>query len=431
MRIRVPSDVVSSITDSFAAKYPSLRQGKNSDEVIQAMLETMRFFGVTNLRVDEEESLRYSFSKEFAPFLVSSNDKSTGELEFRKVTDQLDLFLKNKITLLEFEFQLALQFLDHSRADDTLMTLDIIENMDPGSKSKKLESVRSRAIGIKEFLSGNISKSMLHFKRALEIGMEIDDTECVAGSYLALGNVYASLGENEQANTYHENAFLAYNEIGNIKGMGRSKNNLAFTCMRMGLFKEAIHTWKEAIDLLTKANDQNTLQLAHLNMGELMTTFGYYKDGLESAMDAYQLSLETGNKRTFHLARVMMTTIDIYSRKHPPSKRFIVEALQYMKQLNFFLNVPYCYEALALYHIYSGNSEMMLKSFKKAISGYAANADTHSVIGAGITFMRTGIIYKLSKKDLLEANIIVKNKLNNKKDWDRYRSTVSQFFPDA
>lgn len=431
MKIRVPSDVVNSVTDSFAQKYPTLGQGNNSEEIVQAMLETMRFLGITVLEFGSDDSIRYSFSRGFAPLLVSSKEIPTGEQGFRKVAEQLELLLKKKITILDFEILLAEQFLDLTMPEETLQTLDIIEIMDPGFDSEKLESMRARANGIKEFLAGNLEESRIHFEKALEIGTEVDDMECVAASCLGLGNVHATLGEIEKANTYHERAYISYNEIGNIKGMGRSKNNLAYTSVRLGLFREAIYTWKEAIDLLTKAGDTHNLNVAHLNMGALMTTYGYYRDGMESAMNAYQIALETGNDRIFHLARVLMTTIDVYSRKRPPVKRYIVEALNFMKSSGNRLNIPTCYEALALYHIYSGNTDLMFRALRKSLDGYKTNSDTHSLISAGITFMRISIIYKLPTKYMLEANKMVRDRILNKKDWERYRGVVSQFFPEA
>ena len=431
MKISVPNDVVNSVTDSFAQKYPVLGQGNNSEEIVQAMLETMRFLGITVLEFGSDDSIRYSFSRGFAPLLVSSKEIPTAEQGFRKVAEQLESLLKKKITLLEFEIQLAEQFLDLARAEETLQTLDIIELMDPSFDTEKLESMRARSNGIKEFLAGNLEEARVHFEKALEIGTEVDDMECVAASCLGLGNVHATLGEIEKANSYHERAYISYNEIGNIKGMGRSKNNLAYTSVRLGLFKEAIYTWKEAIELLTKAGDTRTLNLAHLNMGALMTTYGYYRDGMESAMNAYQIALETGNDRIFHLARVLMTTIDIYSRKRPPVKRYIVEALNFMKSSGNRLNIPTCYEALALYHIYSGNTELMFRALKKSLDGYKTNSDTHSLISAGITFMRTSIIYKLPTKSMLRANEMVRERILNEKNWERYRGIVSQFFPEA
>ncbi len=431
MRLSVPSDVVSSVTDSFAEKYPSLSQGKNSDDVVQALLETMRFLGIIVMEFEADESIKYSFSKGFAPLLVSSSDMPTGEHEFRKVAEQLDLLLKKKISLLDFELQLAVQFLDLARSSETLQTLDIIERMNPEFKNAKLECMRARANGIEEFLSGNLGNSRINFERALEIGTDIDDLECVAASCLGLGNVYSTMGEIEKANKYHEKAYISYNEIGNIRGMGRAKNNLAYTSVRLGLFKEAINTWKEAIDLLTKARDLTNLQVAHLNMGVLMTTYGYYRDGMESAMNAYQIAIETGSKRFFHLSRVLMTTIDIYSRKHPPIKRYIIEALQYMKSSGNQLSIPTCYEALALYHIYTGNTALMFRAFRKSLDGYKRNADINSLVAAGITFMRMAIIYKIPKKHMIEANQNIKDRILDKKDLDRYRSIVSQFFPEA
>ena len=355
-------------------------------------------------------------------FLQVGNQGKVGE--FLHV---LDLVGEGKMDLADAESFLAETFLQQGKIDEAMDTIDIIEKTPISNIVPKNIGRILRIKGALSFYKGDYEGSIDNLNKAVEKCELSDDIDCVASSLLSLGNVYSAKGDYEEAFQKYERSYILFKEKDYLPGMARIKVNLSYTYSRMGLLQKSTEANKEAILLSQRLNDPFLLEACYLNRCSVLLVLGMHEEAYESVMNSYLLSLETMNKRVFHLSRLMILSIDIASQRKNLTYHFIEEAIEYFTQTENEVDLAFCYEILSEYYIANGmNGETRSLSII-TINKYSEIHELAGVVSAATKLLRTMIIYKTPTETIKETYKSASNILKNTKLYQMFKKYTSEF----
>jgi tetratricopeptide (TPR) repeat protein len=235
------------------------------------------------------------------------------------------------------------------------------------------------------------------------------------------------MGNYEEAFQKYERAYLLFKERDNLQGMARIKINQSYTYSKMGQLLRSTEANQEAIELCERVKDIPLLQAAYLNRSALLLVLGRHRDAYETTMSSYYLSLETGNKRIFHLARLSMLAIDISARKPNLEYQFLKEAIEYFEDISSEIDLAYCHDILTQYYVANSMHQETRFAVNNVIALYSKILDYVGLEAAGITILRTMVTYKTDKSLIKETNESISNSLKNTRLLGEYKEYIKQF----
>ncbi len=429
MDYKASDQVLESLREIFEEQVrvsPDLTEVIRSDAMFM-LLESLRFLGVASVRVDKGGVPSYDASKGNAPIIIEEQKKRKNSGKLAEILSKVDLINAGKLTLSDAEIFLAETFLQEGKVDEALDTLEILEKTHLSLQVASSIGKVSRIKGAIEFFKGNRDASIKYLTDAVRQGESSDDIDCVASSLLGLGNVYGSMGNYEEAFQKYERAYLLFKEKDNLQGMARIKINQSYTYSKMGQLLKSTEANQEAIELCERIKDISLLQSAYLNRSALLLVLGRHKDAFETTMSSYYLSLETGNKRIFHLSRLSILAIDISARRPNLEYQFLKEAIDYFEDLSSEIDLAYCYDILTQYYVANSMHHETRSALRNLLEKLTKIQDFVGLEAAGIKVLRTMVIYQTDKQLIKETNQNIINNLKNTRLINEYKEYISQF----
>ncbi len=391
------------------------------------LLESLRFLGIASVRVEKGGIPRYETNKGGAPIILEEQKKRKNSGKLAEILTKVDLINTGKMNLSDAEIFLAETFLQEGKVDEALDTLEILEKTQLSNQVSSSIGKISRIKGAIEFFKGDHKASIKFLEDAVRQSEITDDIDCVASSLLGLGNVYGSMGNYEEAFQKYERAYLLFKERDNLQGMARIKINQSYTYSKMGQLLRSTEANQEAIELCERVKDIPLLQAAYLNRSALLLVLGRHRDAYETTMSSYYLSLETGNKRIFHLARLSMLAIDISARKPNLEYQFLKEAIEYFEDISSEIDLAYCHDILTQYYIANALYEETRFSLRNVLDAFTKTKDYVGLEAAGITILRTMVVYGSDSSLIKETNKILTKSLEHTQLIKDYKEYVKQF----
>lgn len=429
MDYKASDQVLESLREIFEEKVrasPDLTETIKPDAMF-LLLESLRFLGIASVRVEKGGIPRYESSKGSAPIIIEEQKKRKNSGKLAEILTKVDLINTGKMNLSDAEIFLAETFLQEGKVDEALDTLEILEKTRLSDQVSSSIGKISRIKGAIEFFKGDHDASIKFLEDAVRQGEVTDDIDCVASSLLGLGNVYGSMGNYEEAFQKYERAYLLFKERDNLQGMARIKINQSYTYSKMGQLLRSTEANQEAIELCERVRDIPLLQAAYLNRSALLLVLGRHRDAYETTMSSYYLSLETGNKRIFHLARLSMLAIDISARKTNLDYQFLKEAIDYFEDISSEIDLAYCYDILAQYYVANIMYEETRFAIKNVIDMYSKIQDFVGLEAAGIKILRVMLIYQSDRLLIKEANKSFTKSLEQTQLIKDYKEYIKQF----
>lgn len=396
-------------------------------ETMFLLLEALRLIGIASVTISHDGSLKYSESKDMAPLIIEDQKRKRNQGKVGEFLHVLDLVGDGKMDLADAESFLAETFLQQGKIDEAMDTIDIIEKTPISNIVPKNIGRIFRIKGALSFYKGDYQESIDNLNRAIEKCELLDDIDCVASSLLSLGNVYSAKGDYEEAFQKYERSYILFKEKDYLPGMARIKVNLSYTYSRMGLLQKSTEANKEAILLSQRLNDPFLLEACYLNRCSVLLVLGMHEEAYESVMNSYLLSLETMNKRVFHLSRLMILSIDIASQRKNLTYHFIEEAIEYFSQTGNEVDLSFCYEILSEYYIANGMNGETRSLSLIAINKYSEIHELAGVVSAATKLLRTMIIYKTQPETIKETYKRASNILKNTKLFQMFKKYTSEF----
>lgn len=429
MDYKASDQVLESLREIFEEQVrasPDLTETIKPDAMF-LLLESLRFLGIASVRVEKGGIPRYETNKGSAPIIIEEQKKRKNSGKLAEILTKVDLINTGKMNLSDAEIFLAETFLQEGKVDEALDTLEILEKTRLSDQVSSSLGKISRIKGAIEFFKGDHKASIKFLEDAVEQCEITDDLDCVASSLLGLGNVYGSMGNYEEAFQKYERAYLLFKEDDNLQGMARIKINQSYTYSKMGQLLRSTEANQEAIELCERVKDIPLLQAAYLNRSALLLVLGRHRDAYETTMSSYYLSLETGNKRIFHLARLSMLAIDISARKPNLEYQFLKEAIEYFEDMSSEIDLAYCHDILTQYYVANSMYQETRFALNKVIDLYSKILDYVGLEAAGITILRTMVTYKTDKSLIKETNENILNSLENTRLLGEYKEYIKQF----
>jgi tetratricopeptide (TPR) repeat protein len=429
MDYKASDQVLESLREIFEEQVrasPDLTETIKPDAMF-LLLESLRFLGIASVRVEKGGIPRYETSKGSAPIIIEEQKKRKNSGKLAEILTKVDLINTGKMNLSDAEIFLAETFLQEGKVDEALDTLEILEKTRLSDQVSSSIGKISRIKGAIEFFKGDHDASIKFLEDAVRQGEVTDDIDCVASSFLGLGNVYGSMGNYEEAFQKYERAYLLFKERDNLQGMARIKINQSYTYSKMGQLLRSTEANQEAIELCERVKDIPLLQAAYLNRSALLLVLGRHRDAYETTMSSYYLSLETGNKRIFHLARLSMLAIDISARKTNLDYQFLKEAIDYFEDISSEIDLAYCYDIMAQYYVANIMYEETRFAIKNVIDMYSKIQDFVGLEAAGIKILRVMLIYQSDRLLIKEANKSFTKSLEQTQLIKDYKEYIKQF----
>ena len=429
MDYKASDQVLESLREIFEEQVrasPDLTETIKPDAMF-LLLESLRFLGIASVRVEKGGIPRYETNKGSAPIIIEEQKKRKNSGKLAEILTKVDLINTGKMNLSDAEIFLAETFLQEGKVDEALDTLEILEKTRLSDQVSSSIGKISRIKGAIEFFKGDHDASIKFLEDAVRQGEVTDDIDCVASSFLGLGNVYGSMGNYEEAFQKYERAYLLFKERDNLQGMARIKINQSYTYSKMGQLLRSTEANQEAIELCERVKDIPLLQAAYLNRSALLLVLGRHRDAYETTMSSYYLSLETGNKRIFHLARLSMLAIDISARKTNLDYQFLKEAIDYFEDISSEIDLAYCYDIMAQYYVANIMYEETRFAIKNVIDMYSKIQDFVGLEAAGIKILRVMLIYQSDRLLIKEANKSFTKSLEQTQLIKDYKEYIKQF----
>ena len=396
-------------------------------ETMFLLLEALRLIGIASVTISHDGSLKYSESKDMAPLIIEDQKRKRNQGKVGEFLHVLDLVGDGKMDLADAESFLAETFLQQGKIDEAMDTIDIIEKTPISNIVPKNIGRIFRIKGALSFYKGDYEGSINYLNKAVEKCELSDDIDCVAFSLLGLGNVYSAKGDYEEAFQKYERSFILFKEKEFLQGMAKIKINLSYTYSKMGLLQKSTEANKEALILSQRLKDPFLLEECYLNRSALLLVLGMHEDAYESVMSSYLLSLETMNKRVFHLSRLLILSIDIAFQRRNLTYHFIEEAIEYFSETENQIELAFCNEVVSEYYIANGMNGETKSLANITINRYAEFKDLAGVVSAGTKLLRTMVIYKATPEIIKETYKNITNMLKNTKLNQMFKKYTSEF----
>ncbi len=430
MALRISRELIDSLKELFHENenlFLSDSEESKADAMVM-LLEIMRYLGLAKVSIESDGTVNYEPVKEHAPLLVDVKKDKAGKPNMKDLMEKVNQAISGKMDMFDFETYIAENFLDQGRIEETLETIELMQKVYKQSSDSKALGRFERLKGAIHFFKGELNKARKHFEKARDMCEETGDTEGVGLAYLGLGNLFGSMNEVHDAEEIYDRAFVCFREVENDKGMAKVKVNLSYLYSRNGMIRESTMVANEAIRMLLKLNDKNTLQYSYLNRAVMLASHGSYRDAFENTMDAYYISLETGNKRIFHLSRLQMIEIDIAMQKQKYNIHNIDLAINFFKEMNYGTDLGFSYGILSMYHISEGDNSSTEATIDLTLKTYDKMKDYMSLVAVGIRLMRMMVIYKTSSDLIKKVDKKIKKVLMDKQWVSMYEKYVSIFY---
>ena len=310
-------DAVSQIklAEGILSKYDGLSDADKEtykDVYIGAFYSICSGYSLLNNKIKSIEYFKKSINAGFIYFdhvIVDPDlENIRNEKEFKELLDKaqnkyvdslktiIKEFKKDTITI-KCLLQYANFHFSNDNRDSAFFYYSLASELSVELKYEKFQTESLRGIEQVYAHYDNFQKALeLNFK-LLQLCEKINDSECIANTWLELGGVYDNLGDSENSILYNKKAYSLYKYLANnpIRVIN-SANNIGYKYTVLHMPDSALHYFQESNALINN-------ELKYLHPGAYaFTLYGlakvnYQLNNLSIAMPYYKQSLELIDKR--------------------------------------------------------------------------------------------------------------------------------------
>ncbi len=143
-------------------------------------------------------------------------------------------------------------------------------------------------LGLHAHQSGDVSKAITHYTRALRIAEKLPDPGRFASICLSLASVFAEVGTVPQAEILVERALNIQEREGDVKGQADSLTQLGTLSYNQENFERALGFFRRAVELHERSGNRTKVVWALFGLGGVLARLGKN----EEAQDIYRKALE-------------------------------------------------------------------------------------------------------------------------------------------
>ena len=277
---------------------------------------------------------------------VTNNVTTTDILQFTK--DNFVEYLKKSREEYDVsDFNYAVSFSDNSALYETeekfgrtqKVLLYVLNPESFENRSDKEIADDYNDAGEMFYASGRYKTAENCFNSALQKynDANMNESKQVALVISNLGLLYHTTGRYILADSFAKKAmYLRAKLIDDKKGLGASLNNLAVLYRDMGLYNESEEYIVQAVDIIKKANGENSppYAIALNNQGILYQTIGKYKESEQLLLKAINIAAKDLGKKSPNFIRMKVNLALLYQsqNRYNEAEKIYLEAIELKKR---------------------------------------------------------------------------------------------------
>lgn len=158
------------------------------------------------------------------------------------------------------------------------------------------EAYSFRNSGAGYLVLSRFTEALAHIQHALQLFIDIDDTDGQAASYTMLGIIYFYLGQYDSALEAQSNALIIYEQQTNKRMIASSLGNISIIYLTVGQYDEALSHSLKALATQEEMKDTLGTAITANNIGGLFIRLGHYDTALKYLEQSIEVSRQLNNK---------------------------------------------------------------------------------------------------------------------------------------
>ncbi|WP_457610030.1 ATP-binding protein [Lutibacter sp.] len=211
-------------------------------------------------------------------------------------------------------------------------------------------------------LIGNISRSEILAKKAINIAKELNDINALADAYIKLSLVYAYKDKREKKIIYNLKAIRIYEKTGNVEKAGYSYGELGFFIKHED-FKGALYYMRKGIKLFEGIENIDKADATYDNYGVLQGMLKNYDSAIYYHKKSLQLKKQKNDSIGIPYGYVHLASVNMNLKKFSVAKKYIDSAQIIRLKRNDTYGVTDNYA-------YYGDLYFIEKKYQKAILNF-------------------------------------------------------------
>ncbi|OFX43089.1 MAG: hypothetical protein A2046_08735 [Bacteroidetes bacterium GWA2_30_7] len=251
-------------------------------------------------------------------------------------------------------------------------------------------SVASTNIGVAFWYKGDMNNCKINFLKALEINLQLKDTEQITASYMNIGNLFYGQAEYDSALYYQEKSLKMKLKSGDKIDIARSYNNIALIYSDKGDYPKSLEYHFKSLKLNEDANSKKGISYSYNNIANVYFTQKQYDKSLEYHQKALKIKQELGDE--LGVAMSFSNIAGIYSefKQDSLALEYHLKALEIREKFNDVVTLAHSYNNIGLLY-------EKWKDYKKALDYQLKALEIRKVIndkeGLSNSYINIGTIY--------------------------------------
>ncbi|HEY9007845.1 MAG TPA: PAS domain S-box protein [Ohtaekwangia sp.] len=237
-------------------------------------------------------------------------------------------------------------------------------------------------LGVYNGRSGNPTKAVDFFYKALHIYETLQNTRRIAACYNNIGVIFLDQKDNEQALRHFHKALEAWQKIGFKTGMSRAWGNIAYIYEEANKDSLALEYYTKAMAIERETDDKPALGNTFLAIGGIYFKRGNLSEALQWEQQALQIVTSCGSVSRYSPIYSGLSEIYIAQHKFSEALEAAKKAVRYARESNIkndiadsYLRLSKAYEAVSEF-----NQAYLYQSRYIALNDSLLSADARSSI---------------------------------------------------
>lgn len=293
--------------------------------------------------------------------------------------------------------------------------------------NKKFIAKAYNTIGSAYYYLGIYDSAEVSHQQALELQLEINDTEGLGRSYTNIGSIYSDRGLNDKAIKYFLMAEKKFDQAGYRPGQAKLNNSLGILFYNIKDYSNAIKYFSNGLKIAADFNDKSLYYSITVNLANSLGDAGKLNEAIALYKESYNIA--KANNNYYNLMAIYNNICQTYIVLHnaDPTKHIFIDsvkkydraALQLLKEQKiedeYYKIIAYTNHATILYN--DALFKEAVPFLDSAIYFAKTHGDLQKQIGLykqlSITFKKTnnlpGSIKALEQANYLSDSLYSKN----------------------
>jgi len=261
----------------------------------------------------------------------------------------------------------------------------------PSGNNRQKELVLLGQLGNMLFASGEISRAVENYEKALSITRELGDKHSEASTLSNLGNAYVVLGDIQKAIELYQRALSLVRVLGNRMEEGNILNNIGLVYEESGELHNAVGYFEQSLSIAQEMKDRQREGSRLSNLGNTYAKLGQQHRAVEFFERALKIAHEVQDLEGQTIALSNLANVFSALRKYEKAIEYYQQSLKTAQSIG---------DRRAEYSILNnlGNVHIATNKHKDAIAAYekalAIAREIGNLDGEASSLANLGNVYK-------------------------------------